>query len=412
MTDPGALKTASIEGGTLPGRAPQPVQWVRAGWLIDGQGGPARQNIMLEICAERIGRILPYHPGQALALDLAHATVLPALMDAHVHLTLSGTTDGAARKAQIKPSFEQAKKAIMGHLIDHWKCGVIAVRDGGDRQGALSACKKHHQLITELPLEVSCTCWAWHAQGRYGTMIGQAPPAGMTLSAAIAAYLEGADHIKLIHSGLNSLESFGRQTRPQFSAEELHAAVQTAHSGHRPVMVHANGEAAVRMAIDAGCDSIEHGYFMGIDNLHRMAGRGIFWVPTAVPMASLIQARGLARAQRDIAGRTLEHQIGQIQKAREIGVAIVLGTDAGSQGVDHGQAVRTELELLMAAGCTLEEAVRCATRDAARLMGYAERGALVYGRRADFIAVAGPPERMPASLQSIEIRCVGGQWFC
>ncbi len=369
MMDPGPSKSASSDGGTLRGSAPQTAQWVRAGWLIDGEGGPVRENMMIEICAERIGRIVPFHPGQALALDLAHATVLPALMDAHVHLTFSGTTDTAARNAQLKPSFEQAEKAIVGHLIDHWKCGVIAVRDGGDRQGALLACKKHRQLLTELPLEVSCTCWAWHAQGRYGTMIGQAPPAGMTLSAAIAAYLEGADHIKLIHSGLNSLENFGRQTRPQFSAEELQAAVRTAHDGHRPVMVHANGEEAVRMAIDAGCDSIEHGYFMGLDNLHRMAGRGIFWVPTAVPMAALVQAPGLTRAQREVARRTLAHQIGQIQKAREIGVAIVLGTDAGSQGVDHGQAVRTELELLMAAGCTLEEAVRCASRDAARLMG-------------------------------------------
>jgi imidazolonepropionase-like amidohydrolase len=242
-------------------------------------------------------------------------------------------------------------------------------------------------------------------------MIGEAPPRGIAPAQAVKAQVEAVDHLKLIQSGLNSLDCFGRQAPPQFDMQELEAMIRAAHAAGRRVMVHANGEQAVGMALRAGCDSIEHGYFMGEDNLRRMADKGIVWVPTAVPMAALTEAPDLSPAQRDVALRTLDAQLEQIRVAHTMGVVIALGTDAGSQGVDHGHAVRRELGLFMSAGFGLAHAVQSATSHAVRLVGLKDRGELVCGKRADLIAVPGPPEGLPESLANIEAILIGGIWW-
>jgi imidazolonepropionase-like amidohydrolase len=251
---------------------------------------------------------------------------------------------------------------------------------------------------------------AWHEHGRYGAMIAQCLPADVPAGRAVTPCLAHCDHLKLIQSGLNSIDRFGHQGPPQFSQEQLEAMVAAAHGAGRPVMVHANGRTAVRMAIAAGCDSIEHGYFMGKENLGRMADRGTVWVPTIVPMAALARSQALTMAQRDVARRTVDDQLEQVRQAQILGVVMALGTDAGSHGVDHGAAVRWELHLLAAAGLSMAAAVRCATGQAARLLGWADRGELTTGRRADLIAVNGPPENLVEALRTIKAMCIAGRW--
>ena len=229
-------------------------------------------------------------------------------------------------------------------------------------------------------------------------MIGRAVPDGIPLARAIAADTEPCDHIKVVNSGLNSLTEYGRRTAPQFDLEELRAAVQAAADRGLEVMVHANGEEPVRIAVLAGCRSIEHGFFMGRDNLARMAERGTVWVPTAVTMQAY--AGRLSRCGRDpdAARRTLDHQIEQLARARELGVTVAVGTDAGTPGVDHGSAVRAEMQCLVLAGYRVEEAVRCATVNAAGLMG-TDAPLLQPSRLATLVVVPGPPSELPDSLR-------------
>jgi imidazolonepropionase-like amidohydrolase len=214
----------------------------------------------------------------------------------------------------------------------------------------------------------------------------------------------------VINSGLNSLKRFGQPTAPQFPLDVLKTAVTRAHAKGLPVMVHANGRVPVGEAIEAGCDSIEHGYFMGTENLARMVEKSIAWVPTAIPMAALARDRGLTSEQRDVARRTLDHQLEQIRQGLELGVPIVLGTDAGSIGVDHGAAVAQEMALLVSAGLSLEQAVHSATGQAARLLGIADGGVIMPGRRADLIAVAGSPQNLLSGLASVDMICLEGRW--
>jgi imidazolonepropionase-like amidohydrolase len=383
---------------------------LRVGWLIDGRGGPIAADQVVVIHKSRIQSVEPWRPALAATrelIDLTGATLLPALMDTHVHLAFSGTVDETRRQAQLQWTAGQTEQAVYQHLQAHLDNGIGAVRDGGDRSGHVLKVKNRQKT----PLHLAATCWAWHAPGRYGAMIGQAPNPGKSLSQAVAGACRGVDHIKLIQSGINSLNHFGRRTAPQFSQAELVAVRRFAKSSGLPVMVHANGREAIQSALAAGCDSIEHGYFMGPDNLQRMADQRVFWVPTLAPMAALALQGSLSTERADVARRTLEHQLEQVDAARTFGVRIALGTDAGSLGVDHGTAVRREMALFMAAGMSLSQAVRCATINAAMLLGLTDRGILQPGSRADLIVVHGSPEQLPVSLENIQGLCIQGVWY-
>ena len=388
---------------------------MRVGWLIDGLGGPTQSDVLICIVDDRIGSLAPY-AGLADTYrpfyDLSQAAVLPAIMDTHVHLALSGNQDPQLRQAQLAYSREQTREAVAHHLIQHWQSGIVAVRDGGDPNGVvLQFIQDRRHLHHHAPVHVSATCWAWHADGRYGSMIGRTPPAGLSLEAAVAAMPGGADHLKVIQSGVNSLDAFGHSTNPQFSQAQLQAAFSAARHKGLSVMVHANGRQPVQMALRAGCNSIEHGYFMGRDNLQYMADHGIVWTPTAVPMAALARSPSLTAAQTEVARRTLDHQLEQIALGHRLGVEMVLGTDAGSQGVDHGLAVAEELGLLVSAGLPLEKAVACGTANAARLLGLPQRGALRPGWAADFIVVPGGAHELIRDVRSIRVLSAGGRWW-
>ncbi len=171
----------------------------------------------------------------------------------------------------------------------------------------------------------------------------------------------------------------------------------------RDVMVHANGEEPVRVAVTAGCRSVEHGFFMGEDNLERMAARGTVWVPTAVTMQAYAAQQAAAGRDPGPARRTLDHQLAQMERARRLGVAVALGTDAGAPGVDHGRAVIEEMRLLMQAGYPFAEAVRCSAVVGRALIGSAG-GTLAVGRAASFaVYAAGPGE---ALLQEGAVKAV------
>jgi imidazolonepropionase-like amidohydrolase len=177
-------------------------------------------------------------------------------------------------------------------------------------------------------------------------------------------------------------------------------------------MVHANGKLPVQLAVEAGCDSIEHGFFMGEDNMKRMADRQVFWVPTAFTMKAMSahMIEGSEGAQDpQVVLRILEAQLEQMSRARELGVRLAAGTDAGSFGVRHGAALAEELKLIIKAGFSVEEAIGCATSEGARLLSLDhELGRLARGMPANFIIVDGPPSSLPGSLRNVKAICVNG----
>jgi imidazolonepropionase-like amidohydrolase len=218
------------------------------------------------------------------------------------------------------------------------------------------------------------------------------------------------DHIKIVNSGLNSLTRFGEETAPQFGFKELEVAVKTAHALGLKVMVHANGGLPVAWAVEAGCDSIEHGFFMGRANLEKMAERGTTWVPTAFTMAAYADKLAKNSAESEGAKRNLDHQLNQIRVAKGLGVSIAAGTDSGSLGVNHGEALSEELRLLMSAGFSLQEAVQCASSRGAELLNVEDHtGVLAPGRPATFVAVKAAPEGVLDGLKAPYMVVVSGK---
>jgi imidazolonepropionase-like amidohydrolase len=215
--------------------------------------------------------------------------------------------------------------------------------------------------------------------------------------------LEPVDHIKIVNSGLNSLATFGKETPSQFNPDELKEAVQAGRELGLKTMVHANGREAVAAAIEAGCHSIEHGFFMGEKNLIKMAERDVTWVPTAFTMNAYACMPGSHQRESEVAKRNLDHQLDQIRKSLDYGGRIAVGTDAGSPGVHHGQAIREEIRLLISAGLSLEGAIQCATSNGADLLGLEnEVGRVLPGMPATFLATRGRPGSLPESLDSPE----------
>lgn len=375
-----------------------------AGRLIDGTGGPTRHDVLIQTEEGIITSMRRIKPDDLSALegervDLSQCTLLPGLVDCHVHLTMSGTSDMEIRRHQLNFTFEQAGPVIARHLSHHLQHGIVALRDGGDSAGHTLRYRKELLPASGLPCCVRAAGKAWRARGRYGRIIGRPPHEGCSLAQCITEDENGADHIKIVNSGLNSLTEFGKETAPQFPPEELDGAVQAARRKTLKCMVHANGKAPVRYAIDAGCHSIEHGFFMGRENLERMADLQVFWVPTAITMKAYSEELVNGSLESDIAKRTLDHQLEQIAYARNLGVPIAVGTDSGSLGVHHGASYPGELELLLDAGFSIEEAVCCASLEGARLLGLKnELGQLKKGMPATFVAVKGHPSDLPRSL--------------
>ncbi len=388
---------------------------LHAGWLIDGSGGETQQAVGIEIrggLIQSISRLNPLAAGIALSpeeqfLDFRDCTVLPGLIDSHVHLTMAGAADRDVRSRLLHASSAGADGMILENLRQHLQHGVVAVRDaGGACESALRFSKKIRDPVAH-PVQVAASGRAWHRQGRYGRFIGRTPASGSSLADAIGRDSEGGDQVKILQSGLNSMSDYGRQTAPQFDIGEMSAAVRVAKRQERSVMAHANGEAPVRIAVLSGCQSVEHGFFMGPDNLERMAENGVVWVPTAVTMQAHVHRCTTTGCNPDVARRTLDHQLQQLFHARRMGVTVALGTDSGSPGVHHGAALIAEMRLLMQAGFSLPEAVRCASANGAGLIG-ADHGVLAPGRPATFVVVGGGPSELPESLATLKAVIIMG----
>ena len=383
---------------------------VHAGWLIDGSGGSIRKDMVLGIKDGYIHDLKPagqQNNDDSNVLDLTFCTLVPGLIDSHVHLFMSGTDNRKIRDFQLSAPFDDIKDVIADHISQHLAHGVVAVRDGGDWRAHALRYKKGYRVDGNTPIMLKVTGKAWHKPGRYGRLIGRPPEGQETLAEAITKETETIDQVKIVNSGVNSLTRYGKGTSPQFSALEMKAAVAAAKIRGLKTMVHANGHIPVRIAIDAGCHSIEHGFFMGKENLTRMADAEMTWVPTVYTMKAYAEGGtgpGVAR-------RNLDHQLEQIAIARELGVRIALGTDAGSLGVHHGKAVIEEMKLLIASGHTLPEAIRCATMNGAQLLDLTDTGWLDLGMRATFVAVPGDPSDLPDSLNRIESIFINGRMY-
>ena len=359
------------------------LQYIHAGYLIDGTGTKIQKDIIIEVNNQKIVSINPINSDlhKKITHDLSKKILLPPMVDAHVHLSMSGTKNLSYRKSQLKMNFNQVKLLISEHLKNFYSSGIWHVRDAGDHYGYTDFYKRNigHEVA------IHSANKAWYRKGRYGKFVGKDISPDENCLTKIQNN-KISDHIKIILSGINSIKTFGKETKPQFSQQEMNTICKWAKTNKKPVMVHANGKQAVQIAINAGCTSVEHGYFMGKENLQKMADNQIYWTPTLIPMYVLSKYLE-DQKEKDIAMQTFDHQCEQLIQAKKMEVPIIVGSDAGSFGVDHEKGFFDEINLIMKCGYSLEKVIQSCTSLSMKLLKCSFSGILQKGKSARFVTL-------------------------
>ena len=402
------LAVAGLLVSTLP-IAASARTLIHAGRLIDGRADTARTSVTVTVDGDRIVGIADgYTPAGAgdTVIDLRAATLMPGLMDMHVHLT--SEQSGAAGYAEqffLNPAdfalraTTYARKTLMAGFTTVRDCGAgdklnIALRD---------AVAKGWVVGPRIVAAGGVTTTGGHGDGTNGLatelqealaprLPGAANGPAEMAAAVRQRYKDGADFIKIASTGgVLSLSKSGQA--PLFTDEELAAVVQTARDYGMSVAAHAHGPEGMLRAVRAGVVSIEHGTYMTDEIMKVMKEKSTYYVPT-ISAGRFVAEKAKIDGYFPAIVRPKAAAIGpQIQdtfsRAWKAGVKIAFGTDQGV--APHGDN-GFEFVYMVEAGMPPMAAIKSATLEGARVIGMdKELGTIEAGKLADLVAVPGDP---------------------
>jgi imidazolonepropionase-like amidohydrolase len=343
-------------------------------------------------------------------VDLAGHTLLPGLINSHVHLCLGAEAD-PARAMREEPLALTAIKALL-RARETARAGVTTVRDLGGREYAeLAARRAIQEGLIDGPRIVAAgrpVCMT----GGHGHWLGREADGPDDARKAVREQLKaGADVIKIIATG-GVLTPGVEPGSPQMTFEEMRAAIEEASRAGRRTAAHAMAATGISEAIDAGITSIEHGVYLTEEIVAHMRRDGTFLVPTLNAPAA-IATGGLAAGIPEYMVRKSEQvvppHVASFQLAHRAGVRIAAGADSGTPLNFHGSLL-PELTLMVKYGMTPLEAIRSATVTAADCLGLGEvTGRVAPGYAADLIAVAGDPAERIETLADLKLVLVNGR---
>jgi len=385
---------------------------LRGATLIDGSGAPALRDRAVVVDERRIAAVVPDRgPHDEVVLDLGGLTLLPGLINCHVHLCLSGEADPSRTltdetyAATVVSAVVRARRTV--------EAGVTTVRDLGGREYAELAVRDAVRAGVIPGPRVLCAGRAVCITGGHGwRLLGRQADGADDLRRAVREQLRaGADVIKLVATG--GVMTPGVDPRAaQLTLDELRAGVDEAHRARRRAAAHAMAEEGIAWCLDAGIDTIEHGVFLTEALATRMATQGTALVPTLVAPHAIVEG-GLAAGIPEFAVKKSlalrERHLEAFRLALRAGVAIAAGTDAGTPLNLHGSIV-PELALMVGAGMDPLDALRSATSAAARVLGIeTETGSVAPGLAADLIAVEGDPASDVKALDAVRLVIADGR---
>jgi imidazolonepropionase-like amidohydrolase len=391
------------------------VLGIKARRTFDGERVIADGSVVL-VDGRRIADILP--PGASLptgcsVADFPKATLLPGLIDTHVHLCCDSGDGSLYRIATVSDT--EMLAVIETALGQQLAAGVTTVRDLGDRRWAVVDWRDRHRdggplptvLASGPPLTVAeghCADWGDVAQGE-----GE-------LRNAVREHAEhGVDVVKIMASGgVNTPET--DPARAQFSVAEIRAVVAEAHAAGLPVTAHAHATEGIRNALAADVDALEHATFITdtgveVDDqlVATMAESAIPVCPTLGVAPGVVPPPAVAELLRRI-GVSIEARAQVVGEMHRAGVRIVSGSDGGiNRGKRHG-ILPESLIALADGGVSNTDVLASATSVAADACGVGDRkGRLAAGFNADLLLVDGDPVADIAVLRNVDAVYVGGQ---
>ncbi|MFT6085478.1 MAG: imidazolonepropionase-like amidohydrolase [Glaciecola sp.] len=350
-------------------------------------------------------------------IDLTGSTLMPGLMDMHVHLSFQNEGPSSYLKSFTSNEADYAIAAV-DYARKTIMAGFTTVRNLGDVDNETVALRKSiSQGVTVGPriytAAKSIATTGGHADptnGRSSDLMGNPGPRDGVINGVAEArqavrqrYKDGADLIKITATGgVLSVAKSGQN--PQFMTDELEAIVQTAKDYGMTVAVHAHGKEGMKRAILAGVDSIEHGTYMDKEIIKLMRKHDVYYVPTILAGNFVAEKAKIDGYFPDIV-RPKAAAIGPlIQKtfarAHENGVLIAYGTDSGvSAHGNNGQ----EFALMVGAGMSEMDAILTATINAAKLLKIDNKlGTVTQGKLADLVAVKGNPLEDISLMEKID----------
>jgi imidazolonepropionase-like amidohydrolase len=375
--------------------------------LVDGHGGPPRERVAIEIRGGMIAEIMDIDGATVPddALDVAGRTVLPGLIDAHVHVMSDlerspGFGPRMALKGEEPRPNELRWFVLAKSAREFLRAGFTTIRDVGSYDDEAIVLREAIRLgLLDGPRILSCgRIISASAPGArlFGTMYQEADGPWEMRRAVREQIKRGADYIKVMATGSRSVEREDPEPA-QMTRDEIDAVVDEAHRMGLRVAAHAEGLDGARMAVEAGVDTIEHGLSLhrAPELLDRMAELGTVLVPTLTTFHDLAErfAADFAPALVAQAERQRDEAYETLTAARAAGVILAMGFDSGPPGSNALELIR-----MVDGGLTPGEAIVAATAGSARALGFADRGTLDVGKVADLLAVDGDPLDEPGLL--------------
>ena len=365
--------------------------------ILDGRGHKLERGTLV-IDGDRILAIGPDQtvrvPKGAQRVDGRGLTVLPGLIDCHVHFCLGAEADvvaaveGESSAVTLLKAAELARRTL--------RAGFTTVRDVGFRDHAVFALKRAIEAGLTPGPRILAAGLAICMPGGHARFIGREADGVEAVRAAVRDQLAaGAEVIKVIASG-GVLTPGTSPDQAQMTVEELSAAVEVAATHGRHVAAHAHGASGMKNALRAGVHSIEHATLMDDEAAAMMTQRGVYMVPTLSALATTAACPtgcGIPDSARSKAKNMVKQHEKSFRAAVRRGVPIALGTDAGTPFNHHGENAQ-ELERMVALGMTPMDAIMTSTSAAARLLRLSDEiGTIEVGKRADLLLVEGNPLR-------------------
>jgi imidazolonepropionase-like amidohydrolase len=395
---------------------PHPIV-LHAARLLDIESGKMIAPGEILVRGERIVEVGPSvtHEAGSETIDLGDRTLMPGLIDVHVHLFLH---PGAEDLQTVQESVPQRTISAVLAAKDDLMAGFTAERDMGT-EGAGSADTAVRNAINKglIPgprLRISGN--AVSILGGHEDAINYNPEQHVFSNATYAnnaqelvtvirqQFKEGADFIKVYETGRDSLRNGVYTSTYQYTQAEMTAAVQEAARSGQVVAVHATGEPGTGYAVKAGVSSVDHAYFLSDETMRLMHDKQIFAVPTfAISEFFAEESKNPSRHE------SLDFHVTQFRKQLAAGVPMAAGSDVGP--FPHGTQAR-EYVAMVKYGMKPLAAIQAGLLNGAKLLGWeGQIGALKTGYYADIIAVPGDPLNDITALQKVAFVMKGGVVF-
>jgi imidazolonepropionase-like amidohydrolase len=391
MPDPLVLTGATLIDGT--GAAP-----------VSGRAVVVRDGRIHAVVAERDAP-----SGKTLRLD--GLTLLPGLINCHVHLCFGGEADPGT--AMVKEAFAATVIKATMRARQTIEAGVTTVRDLGGRDYAELSVRDAVRSGTIPGPRVLCAGKGICITGGHGwQLIGREADGPDEVRKAVREQLRaGADVIKIFATG-GVMTPGVDPNSAQLTLDEVAAAIEEARKAGRRTAAHAQGSDGIANCLQGGITTIEHGIFLTEALCRRMARDGVALVPTLIAPHAIVEGGAAAGIPEFAVRKSLavrERHSESFQMALRLGVPIAAGTDAGTPLNPHGSLV-PELELMVKGGLAPLAAIVSATATAARVLGLeAETGRIAPGLAADLLAVAGNPAERIQALDDVRLVLAAGR---